>query len=42
MIAATIADWLGLGGYQSQGLDPWRLAGIALVLTGVFVYQQAE
>ncbi len=40
MIMATIADYTGLGGYTSQSLDPWRLAGIALVLAGVWVFQR--
>ena len=41
MIVATFADWFGFGGYQGQSLDPWRIAGIALVLAGVFVFQRA-
>ena len=41
MIMATIVDATGFSGYASQGLDPWRLAGIALVLAGVLVFQRA-
>jgi transporter family-2 protein len=38
MIGATIADLIGFGGYHSQALDPWRIAGVVLVLAGVWVF----
>ena len=41
MIAATVADLTGLAGYQSHGFDPWRIAGIVLVLAGVWAFQRA-
>jgi len=41
MIMATIADVTGLAGYQSHGFDPWRIAGILLVLAGVWAFQRA-
>jgi transporter family-2 protein len=40
MIMATISDYTGFGGYASQSPDPWKLAGIALVLAGVWVCQR--
>jgi transporter family-2 protein len=40
MIMATIAGYTGFGGYAIQPLDPWRFAGIALVLVGVWVFQR--
>jgi transporter family-2 protein len=41
MIMATIADLTGLAGYQSHGFDPWRIAGVILVLAGVWAFQRA-
>jgi transporter family-2 protein len=41
MLVATIADLTGLAGYQSHGFDPWRIAGIVLVLAGVWAFQRA-
>lgn len=41
MIGATLADQFGFAGYQAQSLDPWRLAGIGLVLAGVIVFQRS-
>lgn len=41
MLVATIADVTGLAGYQSHGFDPWRIAGIVLVLAGVWAFQRA-
>ena len=41
MIAATLADVIGFGGYEAQAFDPWRIAGISLVLTGVWLFQRA-
>jgi len=41
MIAATLADAIGFGGYQAQAFDPWRIAGIGLVLAGVWLFQRA-
>jgi transporter family-2 protein len=41
MIAATLADAIGFGGYQAQAFDPWRIAGIGLVLAGVWIFQRA-
>lgn len=41
MIVATLIDVFGFGGYQSQAFDPWRIAGIGLVLAGVWIFQRA-
>ena len=41
MLMATIADLTGLAGYQSHGFDPWRMAGVVLVLAGVWAFQRA-
>ena len=41
MLMATVADVTGLAGYQSHGLDPWRIAGVVLVLAGVWAFQRA-
>jgi transporter family-2 protein len=41
MIMAVAADHFGLAGYQAQSFDPWRLAGIGLVVGGVLVFQRA-
>ncbi len=41
MLMATIADLTGLAGYQSHGFDAWRIAGIVLVIAGVWAFQQA-
>jgi transporter family-2 protein len=41
MLVATVADLTGLAGYQSHGFDPWRIAGILLVLAGVWAFQRA-
>jgi len=41
MIGSTTADLLGLSGHQGQSFDPWRIAGIGLVLAGVLVFQRA-
>ena len=41
MLIATVADLTGLAGYQSHGFDPWRIAGIVLVLAGVWAFQRA-
>ena len=38
MIMATIADSVGVGGYESQGFDPMRLVAIALVVAGVVIF----
>jgi transporter family-2 protein len=40
MITATLADAIGFGGYQAQAFDPWRIAGIGLVLAGVWLFQR--
>jgi bacterial/archaeal transporter family-2 protein len=40
MIGATIWDQIGIAGYQGQSIDPWRLAGIAFVLVGVWLLQK--
>jgi transporter family-2 protein len=40
MIVATINDYTGFAGYSSHGFDGWRLAGILLVLAGVWVFQK--
>lgn len=41
MIGATLADQFGFAGYQAQSLDPWRIAGIGLVIAGVLVFQRS-
>jgi transporter family-2 protein len=41
MIAAVVADHFGVGGYPVQGLDPWRIGGIVLVLAGVLMFQRS-
>jgi transporter family-2 protein len=41
MIGATIADQVGVGGYQAHAFDPWRIVAIALVLGGVWLFQRA-
>lgn len=41
MIVAVVLDMTGFGGYQGHGFDPWRIAGIALVLGGVWAFQRA-
>ena len=41
MLMATVADVTGLAGYQSHGFDPWRIAGVVLVLAGVWAFQRA-
>jgi len=41
MIAATLADVIGFGGYQAQAFDLWRIAGIGLVLAGVWIFQRS-
>ena len=41
MLMATVADLTGLAGYQSHGFDPWRIAGVVLVLAGVWAFQRA-
>jgi transporter family-2 protein len=40
MISATIADTVGVGGYQANAFDPWRIVAIALVLAGVWLFQR--
>ena len=40
MIVATLADAIGFSGYQAEAVDPWRIAGIGLVLTGVWLFQR--
>ena len=41
MIMAMAIDWFGFGPYQSQGLDPWRLLAVGLVLAGVVLFQRS-
>jgi transporter family-2 protein len=41
MLVATIADFFGIAGYPGQSFDAWRIAGIALVLLGVWAFQRA-
>jgi bacterial/archaeal transporter family-2 protein len=41
MITATLVDWSGFGGYQSQSFDPLRLVAIGLVLAGVLIFQRS-
>jgi transporter family-2 protein len=41
MIGATIADQVGVGGYQAHAFDPWRIVAIVLVMTGVWLFQRA-
>ena len=41
MIAAALADYFGIGGYPAREIDPFRIAGIVLVVAGVFLFQRA-
>ena len=41
MIAALVADQLGIGGYAAREIDPYRIAGVVLVVAGVFLFQRA-
>ncbi|MBZ0228057.1 MAG: DMT family transporter [Bauldia sp.] len=41
MIVALLADYFGIGGYQAQGLDLWRIGGMGFVLAGVWMFQQS-
>ena len=41
MLVATINDYTGFAGYgSSHSVDGWRLAGVGLVLVGVWVFQK--
>jgi transporter family-2 protein len=40
LIVAMINDYTGFAGYGSHGVDGWRIAGILLVLVGVWVFQK--
>jgi transporter family-2 protein len=41
MLMSTLNDYTGFAGYGStHGVDGWRLAGIGLVLVGVWVFQR--
>jgi transporter family-2 protein len=40
MIVAAINDYTGFAGYGSHGFDGWRIAGILIVLAGVWVFQR--
>jgi transporter family-2 protein len=40
MIVAVIADHYGFGGYNTEGIDAWRIAGIVLVVGGVLAFQR--
>jgi transporter family-2 protein len=40
MITATLVDAIGFGGYPVQAFDPWRIAGIGLVLAGAWLFQR--
>lgn len=40
MIAAALVDQFGVGGYQAHEFDPWRILAIALVLSGVWLFQR--
>ncbi len=39
LISATIVDQLGVGGYEAHAFDPWRIVAVALVLSGVWLFQ---
>jgi len=41
MLGATVADQLGIAGYGGHGLDLSRVAGIGLVLAGVWLLQRS-
>jgi transporter family-2 protein len=41
MIGALLADRFGFAGYRPQPFDPWRLAGLGLVIAGVLAFQRA-
>jgi transporter family-2 protein len=40
MIVSMIADHYGFGGYRTVDIDVWRVAGAALVVGGVLVFQR--
>jgi transporter family-2 protein len=41
MIASVVADYFGVGAYAARELDPLRIAGVVLVVAGVFLFQRA-
>ena len=41
MIASVAADYFGIGGYMARDIDPLRIAGVVLVVSGVFLFQRA-
>jgi uncharacterized membrane protein YdcZ (DUF606 family) len=41
MIASVAADYFGVGGYMARDIDPLRIAGVVLVVAGVFLFQRA-
>ena len=40
MLASLVLDHYGLVGYPQHPMNLWRLAGVALVLAGVFLIQR--
>ncbi len=40
MIAATLADQFGVAGYPGHSIDIYRVAGIVLVVAGVFLFHR--
>lgn len=41
MIGALLADQFGIGAYAAREIDVYRIAGVVLVLAGVFLFQRA-
>ncbi len=41
MIGALLADQFGIGAYAAREIDIQRVAGVALVVAGVFLFQRA-
>ena len=41
MLMALVADRFGIAGYQGHAIDGWRIAGVALVVVGVWMFQRA-
>ena len=41
MIGALLADQFGIGAYAAREIDIYRIAGVILVVTGVFLFQRS-
>jgi len=40
MIGSLVADYFGVGAYAARAIDPSRIAGVILVVAGVFLFQR--